>query len=36
MAGMALKTMQDNGYQARYLDAVVQVSGDGSYDVSEK
>ena len=36
MAGMALKTMQDNGYQARYLDAVVQVSPNGSFDVSEK
>jgi rhodanese-related sulfurtransferase len=36
MAGMALKTLQDNGYQARYLDAVVQVSSDGSFDVSEK
>jgi rhodanese-related sulfurtransferase len=36
MAGMALKTLQDNGYQARYLDAVVQVSPDGSFDVSEK
>jgi rhodanese-related sulfurtransferase len=36
LAGMALKTLQDNGYQARYLDAVVQVSPDGSFDVSEK
>jgi len=36
MAGMALKTMQDNGYQARYLDAVVQVGSDGSFAVSEK
>jgi len=36
MAGMALKTLQDSGYQARYLDAVVQVSPDGSFDVSEK
>jgi rhodanese-related sulfurtransferase len=36
MAGMALKTLQDNGYQARYLDAVVQVSPNGSFDVAEK
>ena len=36
LAGMALKTMQDNGYQARYLDAVVQVSPDGSFDVTGK
>jgi rhodanese-related sulfurtransferase len=36
MAGMALKTLQDNGYQARYLDAVVQVSPNGSFDVTEK
>ena len=36
MAGMALKTLQDNGYQARYLDAVVQVSPDGSFDVTAK
>jgi rhodanese-related sulfurtransferase len=36
MAGMALKTLQDNGYQARYLDAVVQISPNGSFDVTEK
>jgi rhodanese-related sulfurtransferase len=36
MAGMALKTLQDNGYQARYLDAVVQVSPNGSFDIAEK
>ncbi len=36
MAGMALKTLQDNGYQARYLDAVVQISPNGSVDVTEK
>ncbi|MDH3331686.1 MAG: rhodanese-like domain-containing protein [Desulfobulbaceae bacterium] len=36
LAGMAFKTMQDNGYQARYLDAVVQVAPDGSFDISEK
>jgi rhodanese-related sulfurtransferase len=36
LAGMSLKTMQDNGYQARYLDAVVQVSPDGSFEVTAK
>ena len=36
LAGMSLKTLQDNGYQARYLDAVVQVGSDGSFEVSEK
>ena len=36
MAGMAHKTLQDNGFNARYLDAVVQVSGDGSFDITEK
>ena len=36
MANMALKTLQDNGYKARYVDAVVQVSDDGSFDVSSK
>jgi rhodanese-related sulfurtransferase len=36
MAGMSIKTLQDNGYKARYLDAVVQVSDDGTYMVSSK
>jgi hypothetical protein len=36
MASMAIKTLQDNGYQARYLDAVVQVSPDGSYAITDK
>lgn len=36
LAGMALKTLQEHGYQARYLDAVVQVAPDGSFDISEK
>ncbi len=36
LAGMALKTLQDNGYQARYLDAVVQVSPDGSFEITDK
>jgi rhodanese-related sulfurtransferase len=36
LASMGIKTLKDNGYQARYLDAVVQVSPDGSFDISEK
>ena len=36
LAGMALKTLQDNGYQARYLDAVVQVNPNGAFAISEK
>lgn len=36
LAGMACKTLQDNGYNARYLDAVVQVSSDGAFEVSAK
>lgn len=36
LAGMALKSLMDNGYKARYLDAVVQVGSDGSFDISEK
>jgi len=36
MANMALKTLKDNGYKARYVDAVVQVSDDGSFEVSSK
>ncbi|MFC1845254.1 rhodanese-like domain-containing protein [Thermodesulfobacteriota bacterium] len=36
MANMALRTLADNGYNARYVDAVVQVSSDGSFEVSSK
>jgi len=36
LANMALKTLKDNGYKVRYLDAVVQVSSDGSFMVSSK
>jgi rhodanese-related sulfurtransferase len=36
LAGMALKILQDHGYQARYLDAVVQVGPDNSFDITEK
>ncbi len=36
MAGMSIKTLKDNGYQVRYLDAVVQVSPDGSFEISDK
>jgi rhodanese-related sulfurtransferase len=36
LASMALKTLKDNGYKARYVDAVVQVSPDGSFEISSK
>jgi len=36
LANMALNTLKDNGYKARYVDAVVQVSSDGSFQVSSK
>ena len=36
LANMALKTLKDNGYNARYLDAVVQVSPNGSFEVTAK
>ncbi|MFC1826593.1 rhodanese-like domain-containing protein [Thermodesulfobacteriota bacterium] len=36
LANMALKTLKDNGYNARYVDAVVQVSSDGSFEISSK
>lgn len=36
LASMALKTLTANGYQARFLDAVVQVKPDGSYEITEK
>ena len=36
LANMALNTLKDNGYNARYVDAVVQVSSDGSFQVSSK
>jgi rhodanese-related sulfurtransferase len=36
LASMALKTLKDNGYKARYVDAVVQVSSDGSFEISSK
>jgi rhodanese-related sulfurtransferase len=35
MAGMALKTLEENGYNARYLNAVVLVKSDGSFEVSD-
>jgi rhodanese-related sulfurtransferase len=34
MAGMAINTLKDSGYQARYLAAVVQVSPDGTFQVN--
>ncbi|MDX1775375.1 MAG: rhodanese-like domain-containing protein [Desulfobulbales bacterium] len=36
LAAMAYKTLTDNGYKARYLDAVVQVAADSSLEVTEK
>jgi rhodanese-related sulfurtransferase len=36
LASMCVKTLKDNGYEARYLDAVVQVASDGSFAVTEK
>ena len=36
MASMATKTLKENGYQVSYLDAVVQVSPDGSFEISDK
>ena len=36
IASMSIKTLQENGYQVRYLDAVVQISPDGSFEVTEK
>ena len=34
LASMSIKTLQDNGYQARYLAAVVQVSPDGTFQIN--
>jgi rhodanese-related sulfurtransferase len=36
MASMSIKTLQENGYQVSYLDAVVQVSPDGSFEITDK
>lgn len=36
MAGMAHNTLGKNGFKSRYLNAVVQVSPDGSYELNEK
>lgn len=36
LAGMAVKILKENGYQARYLDAVVQVAANGTFGVDEK
>ena len=36
LASMSIKTLKDNGYRVRYLDAVVQVSPDGSFAISDK
>jgi rhodanese-related sulfurtransferase len=36
MAGMAHKTLQEKGYTTRYLDAVVQINPNGSFEITEK
>ena len=36
LAASAAKVLKKNGYKVRYLNAVVQVMADGSYEVSEK
>jgi rhodanese-related sulfurtransferase len=36
LASMAFKTMKDNGYKVRYLNAVVQVSPDGTFEITDK
>jgi len=36
LASMAYKTLQEKGYKARYVDAVVQVAADGSMEISPK
>lgn len=36
LAKMAYNTLKDNGFKARYLDAVVQIGADGSLDIAEK
>jgi rhodanese-related sulfurtransferase len=35
LASMAYKTLKDNGYNARYVNAVVQVNPDGSFEVNK-
>lgn len=35
MAGMAINTLKEKGYNARYLNAVVQVSADGNIEVTD-
>ena len=35
-ASSAREVLQKNGYKVRYLDAVIQVSSDGSYEIAEK
>lgn len=36
LAAMAQKDLAGKGFRSRYLDAVVQVSADGSYEITEK
>ena len=36
LASMAFDTLKENGYNARYVDAVVQIAADGKLEVSPK
>ena len=36
LASMAFNTLKENGYNVRYVDAVVQISSDGTLEVSPK
>ena len=36
LAKIAHKTLSENGFKSRYLDAVIQVAADGSYEITEK
>lgn len=36
MASSAREVLEKNGYKVRYLNAVIQVSADGSYEIAEK
>jgi rhodanese-related sulfurtransferase len=36
LAAMAQKSLAEKGYKSRYLDAVIQVDADGSFEITEK
>jgi rhodanese-related sulfurtransferase len=36
LASMAFNTLKENGYNTRYIDAVVQVSPDGAFEITDK